>query len=309
MPLHRFDLNLLIALDALLREKNVTRAAERLYVTQPSMSGALQRLRDYFGDQLLVRVGRELELTPKAQSLLKPVREILLLTQHTLEIEPTFDPATARRKFTLMMSDYCNIVFLPHLTARLAREAPGVQFHVEDISGSTYASLESGEVDLCIIPDDARLFGPVDFASNLERTPLFADRWVCAVAHDHLAVDDQLTRELYFKLPHVTAYYGGGTMTVEQFSLSGHWADVKVEAAVPGFAAMLFLLPGTEFIATVQKRLADVLSKAVSIRTFAPPIEVPDLQETLVWHQRSHFDPGHVWLRQLCTEIANSLDQ
>ena len=105
MQFHRFDLNLLIALDTLLREKNITRAAEKVFVSQPAMSAALHRLRDYFGDPLLVRVGREMELSPRGQSLVDPVREALLLIQATLGTQPTFTAATTQREFTLILSE------------------------------------------------------------------------------------------------------------------------------------------------------------------------------------------------------------
>lgn len=307
MQLHRFDLNLLIALDALLREKNVTRAAERVYVTQPSMSGALQRLREHFEDQLLVRVGRDMELTPKAQSLIKPVREILLLTQYALAVEPTFDPATARRKFTLMMSDYCNLVLMPALVRRVAREAPDVQFRIEHLSPTIYARLDAGDVDLCVLPDDVRLFGPSNIESTVHRAELFTDRWTCAVAADHPTVRDSLSVEQYFELPHVAANFGGETITLEQFTLHRHWRDVKVEAMAPGFVGMLFMLPGTELVATVQTRLAKVLARSIEIRTCEPPVAIPELHEMLVWHERSQLDPGHAWLRTVCMEVARSL--
>ena len=118
MHLNRFDMNLLIALDALLREKSVTRAGERIYLSQSAMSGALQRLRDHFGDELLVRVGRELELTPRAEALVEPIRDILLRVQAALE-EPSFEPATAMRTFSIMMSDYCFVAYMRAVIKRL----------------------------------------------------------------------------------------------------------------------------------------------------------------------------------------------
>ena len=124
MQLNRFDLNLLIALDALLREKNVTRAAERVFVSQPAMSAALHKLREYFNDPLLVRVGREMELTPRGESLVEPVREALLRIQMMLGTQPTFDPKTARRDFTVIMSEEAVPGVLPALLRTLAQRGP-----------------------------------------------------------------------------------------------------------------------------------------------------------------------------------------
>src|SRR6186713_1385511 len=137
MQLNRFDLNLLIALDALLHEKNVTRAAERVFISQPGMSAALQKLRDYFGDPLLVRVGRDMQLTPRGLSLVAPVREALLQIQATLGTQATFDPRTVQRTFTLIVSADALMRVMPAVLRRIAQEAPGVRCHIEHFSETT----------------------------------------------------------------------------------------------------------------------------------------------------------------------------
>jgi DNA-binding transcriptional LysR family regulator len=159
MQLNRFDLNLLIALDALLREKNVTRAAERVFVSQPAMSAALQKLRAYFYDPLLVRVGRDMQLTPKGLSLVEPVHEVLLRVQATLATQPTFDPGSARRSFTLVVASSALALLLPQLLDRMVRDAPGVQCHVDSLNATSLSRLEYGDVDLCIAIDDPQFFG------------------------------------------------------------------------------------------------------------------------------------------------------
>ncbi|EQD39029.1 LysR family transcriptional regulator, partial [mine drainage metagenome] len=148
LELRRFDLNLLISLDALLHEKNISRAAERLYVSQPAMSAALHKLREYLNDPLLVRVGRTLELTPRGQSLVEPVRETLLQIQATLGAQPLFDPTTARREFTVIVSEEALPDLLPALIKRLALEAPGISCRVQLISENILTRLEYGEADL-----------------------------------------------------------------------------------------------------------------------------------------------------------------
>jgi LysR family nod box-dependent transcriptional activator len=138
MQLNRFDLNLLIALDALLHEKNVARAAERVFVSQPAMSAALQKLREYFEDPLLVRVGRGMQLTPRGPSLVEPVREALLRIQATLGTQPSFDPRTVQRTFTLIVSADALLRVMPAVFRRLAREAPGIRRHgrAENMQGA-----------------------------------------------------------------------------------------------------------------------------------------------------------------------------
>ena len=158
MQFHRFDLNLLIALDVLLREKNITRAAEKVFVTQPAMSAALHRLREYFNDQLLVRVGRDMELSPRGQSLVEPVREALLLIQATLGTQPSFSAATTQRVFTLIVSEEAVPGLLPAILERVSSEAPGIRINVQLVSHTALTRLEYGEVDMCLSLDCLGLF-------------------------------------------------------------------------------------------------------------------------------------------------------
>ena len=185
MQLNRFDLNLLIALDALLREKNVTRAAERVFVSQPAMSAALHKLREYFNDPLLVRVGREMELTSRGESLVEPVREALLRIQMMLGTQPTFDPKTARREFTVIMSEEAVPGVLPPLLRTLAHEAPELDLHIEMVSPTALSRLEYGEADLCLCLENLQMFDLRAYPENIRSMPLRSVKWVCAVSKDH----------------------------------------------------------------------------------------------------------------------------
>ena len=307
MHLNGFDLNLLIALDALLREQNVTRAAERVYITQPSMSGALQRLREHFKDELLVRVGREMELTPRALALVEPVRELLLLAQATLERDDVFDPKTANRRFTLVMSDYCSAILVPPLVRRLATEAPNIHVQVEPLSSKPLALVEAGEADFCIVPDDTRLFGPDELGCAVHRQLLFSDRLICTVSEDNPRVGDSLTREQSFELPHVSAHFGGLSMHLEQFTLGHRWTEVTVAATAPGFVTALAMVAGTPFITTVQRRLAEKLAPSLGVRMLEPPIALPELNEMLIWHERNEFEQGHRWFRHFVVDVGTNL--
>ncbi len=211
MQLNRFDLNLLIALDALLHEKNVTRAAERVFVSQPAMSAALQKLREFFDDQLLVRVGRDMQLTPRGLSLVGPVREALLQIQATLGTQPTFDPRTVQRTFTLIVSADALMRVMPTVLQRLSREAPGIRCHIEHFSETTLSRLEYGDADLFIGLNSLRLFGLREFPESLRIVDLRPVRWLCAVAKDHATVGDTITEEQYLALPHVFGWPSGHT--------------------------------------------------------------------------------------------------
>jgi len=205
MQLNRFDLNLLIALDALLHEKNVTRAAERVFLSQPAMSASLQKLRDYFQDALLVRVGREMELTPRALSLVQPVREALLKVQATLGTQPTFDPATVRRTYTVIATDEAVPELVPRVLGRMAREAPQIQCHVEQVSQTSLTKLSYGDADLCLSLNITRVYGLGEFPETLKFVPLRPVRWVCVMSKEQAIPGDSMTLADYQALPHVFA--------------------------------------------------------------------------------------------------------
>jgi len=307
MQLNRFDLNLLIALDALLHEKNVTRAAERVFVSQPAMSAALQKLREYFDDPLLVRVGRDLELTPRGLSLVEPVREALLRIQVTLGTQPTFDPATVRRTFTVIVTDEATPELVPGVLKRVTRDAPGVQCHIEQVSQTSLTRLEYGDADLCLCLNLLQLFGARAWPDTLRAMELRPVRWVCAVARDHPTLGDELTLEQYLALGHVFARPSGLTGTVEELVRRMLKLDIDVRATAQSLLELPFMLPGTELAATLPERVASLVAPAVALKTFALPFDTLDTHEVLLWHKRNEPDPGHGWLRALFVEVAREL--
>lgn len=307
MQLNRFDLNLLIALDALLHEKNVTRAAERVYLSQPAMSAALQKLRDYFGDQLLVRVGREMELTPRGLSLVEPVREALLKVQTTLGTQPSFDPATVRRTFTVIATDEAVPELIPKVLNRLAREAPQVQCHIEQISQNSLTRLTYGDADLALSLDIMRLYGLKVFPDTLRTLPLRPARWICAMSKDHPFKGKTLTLEDYQGFSHIVARPNGHTAPVEEHVRRLIGMDLNVRASTQSLLEMIFMLPGSPFAATVPERVAKLVEPLVPLKTFALPFDVLDGQEILIWHKRNEPDPGHAWLRSLFIDAAKAL--
>ena len=232
--LTRFDLNLLLALDALLTERHVTRAAERLYVSQPAMSGMLQRLREQFGDQLLVRVGREMEITPKGQALRARVHDLLTDMRELLEAEPHFDPFTAKRSFRVVMSDYCASVFLPRLTRVLSETAPYIQVWTENVGADSYERLLNGDVDLCISTDEGQLMShgrAYDFKSAL----LFSDDYVCVLWQDHPSVHQELSLELFKASRHAMTKFASSTMTIEENAFQQAGVTVEARVLIPSF--------------------------------------------------------------------------
>ncbi len=306
MQLNRFDLNLLIALDALLHEKNVTRAAERVFISQPAMSAALQKLREFFEDPLLVRVGRDLQLTPRGLSLVGPVREALLQVQATLGTQPTFDPRTVQRTFTLIVSADALLRVMPTVLQRLSREAPGIRCHIEHFSETTLSRLEYGDADLFIGLNSLRLFGLREFPESLRIVNLRPVRWLCAVANDHATVGDTISEEEYLALPHVFGWPSGHTVPLEELVRRLLRAELDIRATTQGLLEIPFMLAGTQLVATLPEELARTLAKLAPIKLLPVPFETPDTHEVIIWHRRNEPDPGHAWLREVLIGAATS---
>jgi LysR family nod box-dependent transcriptional activator len=302
MQLNRFDLNLLIALDALLREKNVTRAAERVFVTQPAMSAALQKLRGYFNDPLLVRVGRDMQLTPKGLSLVEPVHEVLLRVQATLATQPTFDPGTAQRSFTLVVASSALPLLVPQLLDRIVRDAPGIQCRVDTLNPTTLSRLEYGDIDLCITIDDPQFFGLRHWPEWLRSAALRSVRWACIADRGNAQVDAELTAERYRALPHATAYSATGVGTAA--TPAGPAAGLDVRASTELLLALPFMVLGTPLVASVPERLAHYFAARLPLKVVPDPQRHGEELEVALWHKRREPDPAHAWFRQLVIDLG-----
>jgi LysR family transcriptional regulator, nod-box dependent transcriptional activator len=300
----RFDLNLLSALHALISEKNVTRAAEQLNVTQPTMSGMLQRLRYQFDDQLLVRNGRRMELTPFAASLVEPVRQALRGVEVLMLTEPMFDPATSTREFRMMASDYSTSIFLPHVVAHIANKSPGIRLIVQPLNAPV-DRLISSEIDLCITADDLSLFGFEDLTDKLHSEPLFTDEFVCVVANDHPLENPSEVADI-LNFPHVGVEMVGAVGTIDAVSLRRHAPMFRPNFMVAEFSLVPFMVAHSHLIGVIQSRLAEMAKRMLPIRTFRPPYDMPSLLETMFWHPRHIEDPGHAWLRGVIREVADT---
>ena len=307
MRLNGFDLNLLIALDAVLHQKNVTRAAEHIHVSQPAMSAALHRLREYFNDDLLVRVGRDFELTPRGHSLLEPVRATLLHIQATLGTQPIFDPAAARRSFAVMLSD----LLMPGLSARLLQrivpEAPGVDLRFAAWSRSGVEKLGAGEVDFLVMLDNPSLLGLQGFPDWLARIELRRMHWVCVVSADHPTVGDTLSREQFLSLPHIYVRSPGETLSTDDLVRRELGLHLNVRATTENVLEVPFMLPGTTLMALMPEALAATLLPSLAIRVLPmPPGLTLQGRINLFWHRRSEPDPGHAWMRRIIADAARS---
>jgi LysR family nod box-dependent transcriptional activator len=303
MHFKQLDLNLLVALDALLAERNITEAGRRVYLTQSAMSGALARLREYFGDELLVQVGRRMMPTPLGESLAAPVREILLQIKATINTRPVFDPGASRRRFSLMMSDYVSTVLMPEVLRRAEAVAPHVGFELQsnDVA-NPFELIDRGDIDFLIMPQH---FLPKEHPNEL----LYTDGYACLVWSDNPLVGDSLTPEQYLSLGHVVLQYSRTRAAfIDEWFLTKLGVTRRAEVFAGSFNAVPQLVVGTRRIATIQRRLAEFYARYLPLRIVPPPFDLPSLTEAVQWHQYLEDDPGSRWLRALLQEAAKGVE-
>lgn len=301
MGLASVDLNLLVALDALLTECNVTRAAERTSVGQPAMSASLARLRKHFGDELLVKQGRQLVRTPLADSLVGPVREALASVDAVLTRPTAFDPRSDHAAFTIVAADYVTMVLLRPLLEMIAEEAPHVRISVRPVEAGYPDQLRRGDVDMVIVPRELsgqRLTFPHE--------PLFTDRYVLVVDRNHPDVGDTVTLDEFQGLRYV-AFSGGSVNPIADADLEALGIHLSVEITTQGFVVAPFLVTGTRLASLAFERLARQLADAANLRIVECPLELRTIHEVLYWNPRQTEDPAHQWLRNRIVSFAQTM--
>ncbi|MFC7550678.1 LysR family transcriptional regulator [Plantactinospora sp. GCM10030261] len=301
MGLAGIDLNLLIALDALLTECNVTRAARRTSVGQPAMSASLARLRKHFDDPLLVKEGRRLMRTPLAEALVSPVREALTAVESVMLRSSAFDPKTDRAAFSIVAADYVTMVLLRPLLGMIADEAPYVRISVRQVDVNFADQLRRGDVDMVIVPTELtgeRLAFPCE--------QLFTDRFVLVVDRNHPDIGDEVTLDELTSLRYV-AYSGGAVTPIADADLAALGVHLQVEVTTQGFVVVPFLITGTRLASLALERLARLLADAAGVRIVECPLSERSIHEVLYWNPRHTDDPAHQWLRSRIIRFARSL--
>jgi len=290
------DLNLVVALRALLEERNVTRAGRRIGLSQPAMSAALARLRRHFDDDLLSRVGGHYELTALGQVLLDRTSAACDLLERLFTSQADFDPAREEREFTIVSSDYAVAVFGAELARTVHREAPGIRLRFTQ----TPPGIVEGVGTLLSTTDG--LLIPHGIISDFPATELYRDRWVFVVAEDHPEIGDRLTRDDLARLPWVTYQRIYDAPAVRQLGMLG--IEPKVEVSADNFTLLPLLVVGTRRIALVQERLARLLGAVAPVRIMEAPYEAVPLQEALWWHPVHTHDAAHIWLRETAARVG-----
>ncbi|MBS0482069.1 MAG: LysR family transcriptional regulator [Proteobacteria bacterium] len=298
MRFGRLDLNLLVALDALLTERSVSLAADRLCLSQSATSSALGRLRDYFGDDLLVVKGRHMILTARAEELIEPVRAVLEQIRSTIAIAPPFDPATADRQIRIMASDYTTQVLLAEALAQLAIDAPNLRFEIQPMSTNPVEAIERGFVDFLIT---------IDFAVSADHPSqvLFEDDYVVVGAADNPAMQGEMTRERYFSLGHVAARFGRAQMPAfEEWFTRRQKQQRRIEVVAPTFLSLPGLVLGTSRIVTMHRRLAQQVVDTFPLVMRELPFQIPPIREVVQWHLTNSNDRALRWVVERLEAVA-----
>lgn len=296
--LRQFDLNLLLALDALLRESSVSGAARRVGLSQPAMSHALSRLRAALDDPLLVRVGRSMQRTPRAESLMEPLAGLLSGVERLLDV-PSFDPATSTRTFTIATNDYGQFELLPYLVQRLACEAPRVNVRVAPLAQRTAReALDGSDVDLVVGVQSPRNLDP-----GLRRVKLFDDPFVVVLRRGHPASPGPLDVETYAALPHVLVAPGGTSHGLVDVALAEHGLRRRVAVLLPTFHVAPLVVAETDYVLTIPRTIAVGMRDRVDLVLSEPPVPLPVGGVVALWSERVHPDPGHRWFRGVLTEV------
>jgi len=299
MRFKKFDLNLLVALDALLAECSVARAAARLNLSPSATSDALARLRDYFGDELLVQVGRRMEPTARAERLRDAVRDLLVQMDHTISVQPAFDPARSDRTFRIYASDYTQMVVGPQLMAMAAAAGCSATFDFLPQVAEPQRDLERGEADLLILPRN--LMSP-----DHPHQPLYDEDFVCVVAAEGPLARGELTRERYLAAGHVVMrpHATGPASSHEDWFVRRLGVSRRVVATSYGFATVAALITGTPHVATMHHSLAQRMARTWPLKVRPCPLDIPPMTQAMQWHRARTQDPGLDWLRGLMAAAA-----
>lgn len=293
------DLNLLKLFDALLKEGSVTRAGERLGLSQPAASRGLGRLRRLLNDKLLVRTANGWELTPRAIALSGSVTK-LLDDARAIVAPSEFHPSTASGRFTIATADHLALLLIPALVSKLASLAPGIDLVMPAPAGDNVGLIAQGGADLAIGSFQGL---PARFYCR----PLYDEDFVCVVRKNHPVVAEQLTLENFVSLSHLSVIITGQGRSAVDDALSQHGLTRRIAVRTPHFLVAPMIVAESDLILSIPRRLAHRIARSVPIEILELPIKIQPFTPSIIWHERQHYDPANVWLRNQIVEIAREL--
>jgi len=293
------DLSLLLALDAMLQEGSVTLAARRLGLSTPAASHALARIRERLGDPLLVRSGRSMTLTPRAEQLRPLVRSLVEDAARVLSTPGPFDPRALGRTFTIFATDHALLVLGPAVDRIVRAEAPDVTLRFLPSVVDDWVQLRDGTADLSVcLPG----FFPPEFRTR----PLLTERFVCVVRKDHPKAGRRLTLDSYLALDHIVVAPLGKPSYVDQV-LAERGQSRRIRRVVPYFASALHLVAVTDYVLTVSETAAQAARETWPLRVMEPPLALPPYAVNLLWHPRLDNEPANAWLREVIVRAAGQV--
>ena len=296
--LSRVDLNLLVALDALLTERSVTRAATRVGLRQSAMSHNLARLRALFGDELLVRGPDGMRATPRALALIDPVRIALAQITALVSRDEAFDARTAERSFRIGLTDSAEVLIGPALLAHLCEAAPGIRLRLSSTE-RLFDELDADQLDLGVG------YGPLpEGQAHHKQRVLSTSSFLCMFNAERVGVSPPISLEDYVRLPHVLTTLRKGERGIVDDALAKLGLSRTVAVTTPHFVAVPFLVAGAPVITTMHGKLARYFAGALGLSLSPAPVELPAVSATLVWHASYDHDPAHMWLRQTVARVA-----
>jgi DNA-binding transcriptional LysR family regulator len=305
MHLEALDLNLLVALRALLAERHVTRAAARVGLSQPAMSHALSRLRELLGDKLLVRTPNGMRPTARAEAMTAPLERALEDIGRLIASPEPFEPRLSTRKFGIAANDYMELVLFPRLLRRLFLEAPNVDVRIVNLDGQANTEMAEGRLDLAI--GVVAQMATIDASRGIRSQDLISDGFVCVVRENHPVVKKRLSLDDFVALPHALVAPRGEGGSVVDSALARLGKKRRVAVEIPHFLVAPHVIRETDLLLTLAARVAESLAPLLGLRRIAPPLELPGFTMAMLWHERQHVDPAHVWLRELIASVAKDL--
>ncbi|MBC0856528.1 LysR family transcriptional regulator [Pantoea stewartii] len=295
-----FDLNLLVAFNALMLERNVTRAAALAQVSQPAMSAALSRLRKMFDDPLFIRSAEGLLPTAKAQDMAVSVSEALHQVKRLINPTQHFSPEVHKNHYMIGMSEYPIHVVLPNLTRKFSKLAPQSVMHIRSFSDKdeSVALLDAGKIDIAVG------VAPSKAESRIFSMPVLEDQFVTLVGRDNPAARKGMSKEIFLEMEHILFSPEGNHYGLMDEKLREENLTRRIGLTIPSMFALPALLTGTEYVATALRRVINSSINQGDLIAFQPPVDMPSVQFHLLWHKRSDVNPANIWMRELISQIC-----
>ncbi|CAB1370683.1 LysR family transcriptional regulator [Denitratisoma oestradiolicum] len=299
IQLRKVDLNLLVALDALLSVEEVGLAAAKMGITQSAMSHTLRRLRELFGDPLLIKGKGHMIKTPRAEALAAPLRKALLELQQAVRIQSEFIPETSRLRFSIATNDYGDLIMLPPLLSLLSTQAPSIDIRVGHFDPEqSIAPLEAGSIELA-------LCHPLKSATGIHQQTLFEDDFCCVTRQALPGIRSHLDLDTYLTLPHLRIAPRGDQRDPIDRALAQRGRQRRIALSIPNFSSAPMVVARSDLILTAPRRCILAWKNLMPISIYEPPLDLPCFSIAMVWHERFQQNPAHQWLRERLRQIAS----